>query len=61
MPYGPEDLGEIHPGPPVVYEDTPQVKEFIGHLLRPDVDIYFCGHHAAHAANAYYSSGFDAG
>ena len=36
------------------------MKEFIGHLLRPDVDIYFCGHRAAHAANAYYSSGFDA-
>jgi carbamoyltransferase len=38
--------------------ETAAVKAFVQHLLRPDVTIHLCGHHAAHAANAYFSSAF---
>ena len=36
--------------------DTPALRSLVRHLLRPDVSIFFCGHHAAHAANAFFSS-----
>jgi carbamoyltransferase len=39
------------------FRDT--LTRFLRHLLRSEVDVYFCGHHAAHAANAFFSSGFE--
>jgi len=35
-----------------------QVQKFFRHLLKHESQIYFCGHHEAHAANAFFSSGF---
>ena len=35
-----------------------QVQKFFRHLLKNESQIYFCGHHEAHAANAFFSSGF---
>lgn len=39
--------------------DSPKLRSFVTHIKRPDVDVFFCGHHASHAANAFFSSGFD--
>ena len=39
--------------------ETAAVTAFVRHLMRHDVAIHFCGHHAAHAANAYFSSAFN--
>jgi carbamoyltransferase len=36
---------------------SPAFLAFLRHLHRPDVEVHFCGHHAAHAANAFFSSG----
>lgn len=43
---------------PPVSNDSLPVLTFLRHLLRDDVNVYFCGHHASHAANAFFSSGF---
>lgn len=39
--------------------ETAVVKAFVQHMMRPDVAIHLCGHHASHAANAYFSSAFE--
>ena len=39
--------------------DSPAVRAFVRHLMRDDVQLYFFGHYASHAANAYYSSDMD--
>jgi carbamoyltransferase len=39
--------------------DTPAIRAFVNHLMRKDVGLFFCGHHAAHAYNAFYSSGLE--
>jgi predicted NodU family carbamoyl transferase len=44
---------------PVVRNDAGVIEAFLRHLSRDDVDIFFCGHHASHAARAFFSSGFD--
>lgn len=51
--------------PKMTGSDTPysldtamQVQRFFQHLLRNESQLYFCGHHEAHAANAFFSSGF---
>jgi carbamoyltransferase len=55
IPYGPEVIrGDVA----AVGKRPERVDAFIRHLLRPDVDIFFAGHHASHAANAFFSSGF---
>ena len=56
MPYGTELARESGSA---VIEKTDRVKEFIEHLLRPEIEIFFAGHHASHAANAFFSSGFE--
>lgn len=38
---------------------NPALAAFVRHLVDPDTHVYFCGHHASHAASAYYSSGLD--
>lgn len=38
--------------------ETEAVRRFIRHILRNDVEIFICGHHASHAANSFFSSGF---
>jgi carbamoyltransferase len=38
-------------------ETAELVQKFFYHLLENSPQIYFCGHHAAHAANAFFSSG----
>jgi carbamoyltransferase len=58
IPLGPPDLIKRF-GPPLSRNDTDSVRALIRHLMEPDVNIYFCGHHAAHAANAFYTSPFD--
>ncbi|MCB1380247.1 MAG: hypothetical protein KDK89_18045, partial [Alphaproteobacteria bacterium] len=45
-------------GLPASRNDTPAARALVKHLLREDVTIHICGHHACHAANAYYSSSF---
>jgi predicted NodU family carbamoyl transferase len=58
VPYGhPEVLYSATDLLPVS-NNTDSVKAFLRHLSRQDVSLYFCGHHAAHAANAYLSSSF---
>jgi carbamoyltransferase len=37
---------------------TEAISRFIRHVLRKDVEIFICGHHASHAANSFFSSGF---
>lgn len=39
--------------------NSPATRAFIRHLLKPETRLYFCGHHACHAANAFISSGMD--
>ena len=56
LPYTHENLETIDC--PAVRNDTGAVEAFLRHLLRDDVDIVFCGHHASHAATAFFSSGF---
>ena len=58
MPYATELSRDQVPNAPVV-EATDRVSAFVRHLLRPDVSIFFAGHHASHAANAFFSSGFE--
>ncbi len=49
---------ELPPDPALKPERarTPAVQAFSRHLQRQDVHLYFFGHYACHAANAYYSS-----
>jgi carbamoyltransferase len=46
-------------GAPTFANGTDAVAALVRHLLRPDVRIHFAGHHACHAANAFYSSCFE--
>jgi len=43
---------------PAVRNDTDAVEAFLRHLSRDDVTVFFCGHHASHAANSFFSSGY---
>lgn len=38
---------------------TAAVQSFLRHLMHRDTRLYLCGHHASHAANAFYSSPFE--
>ncbi|MCB1380248.1 MAG: hypothetical protein KDK89_18050 [Alphaproteobacteria bacterium] len=58
MPMG-EDWLVQNFGPASFRNDTDNTHRFIRHLMKAPVSIYFCGHHGAHAANAFYSSNFD--
>jgi carbamoyltransferase len=58
IPYGDPWLQELDGFFMPVSNDTDATRRFVRHLLRPDVEIFFCGHHAAHAANAFLSSQF---
>jgi carbamoyltransferase len=58
MPYGNDMVpGEVVTAP--VVESSERVEAFVRHLLQPEVNIFFAGHHASHAANAFFSSGFE--
>jgi len=57
IPLGEEHLIE-QLGPPDFPRDSHSVRAFLRHLMRSEVQLYFCGHHASHAANAFYSSPF---
>src|ERR1044071_3195265 len=35
--------------------NTGTIDAFIRHILRKDVEIFICGHHASHAANSFFS------
>ena len=45
-------------GVPPMVQDDETIQRFLHHMKRPDVKVFYCGHHAAHAANAFYSSDF---
>jgi carbamoyltransferase len=59
VPLGEEYLIE-QLGAPSFSRDSQSVINFLRHLMRSEVQLYFCGHHASHAANAFYSSPFSA-
>src|SRR5689334_11915056 len=42
---------------PVRTETAEVIQEFFRHLVESGPQLYFCGHHIAHAANAFFSSG----
>ena len=50
--------GSERPSGAAVSADTATVTAFLRHLSRKEVSFFFCGHHASHAANAFYSSGY---
>ena len=57
MPYGEPSLSR-RMGHFPFSNKTEAIDRFMLHALRKDVDIFFCGHHASHAANSFFSSGF---
>jgi carbamoyltransferase len=44
---------------PLAPETAARIRALFRHLIESRAAIHFCGHHEAHAANAFHSSGYD--